>query len=524
MPGLSTAVTDERSAPRFRKHALPEVQTDLTKLEKNYIAVQNTCQHVIPQQRPIDIWTTAPLKIVSVEMHNILYSPWAVALIFAQLVFNTVEAVSHACLMKSASIVVTDPSHASILFAGYVAGWLIGQPTFIAFDNFRIRWEDAAYRNFIQAIENANGGRVDVWADEVHRGRLAAMAGAQGRATLSRVISTTSRVTGLLLGAIFSGVTLSVAISGWFGLMLGLGSVSVALYLYNTRSRYAALAEREQQSEAELERLIVRLPDNLMLPNEMNRLEFKTKLKAKLNAFSYAVSSSNMYANFQNSLLSIILGIPVLSILLFESFTDGEHATKVIASAPKSLRLLNDVQDLLLSASHVASTHMAGDTLVEIIQTANLKVWKAKISKLRACFHQVKIFHGKSKQVYSVENLNDNLTLLTKPGRWTVTGENGTGKSTLLQALALLFESTAFYLPASHMLEFQATGLSEGQKKRAQFLEIDRSSTSSLLLLDEWNAPLDVETERELDEIINTWAETRTVIEVLHRPVRYAGE
>ncbi|EPE35803.1 P-loop containing nucleoside triphosphate hydrolase [Glarea lozoyensis ATCC 20868] len=253
----------------------------------------------------------------------------------------------------------------------------------------------------------------------------------------------------------------------------------------------------------------------------MNRVQFNSELTTKLNIFTNAIRSSNLYANSQNSLLSVMLGIPVLTTLFFESIRDGKHATRVIARASKSLQLLNDVQDLLLSASLVASTRIAGETIIEIAQAANVTVWQAKLSKLRSCVDQVKIIHHNSKKIYSVEELNENLALLTEPGRWTITGENGIGKSTLLQALALLFGRKAFYLPASHNLAFHATGLSEGQKKRAQFLEIDTSSNSALFLLDEWNAPLDVKTEKVLDKLVDSWAETRTVMEVLHRPIRW---
>ena len=77
-------------------------------------------------------------------------------------------------------------------------------------------------------------------------------------------------------------------------------------------------------------------------------------------------------------------------------------------------------------------------------------------------------------------------------GRYTVKGENGGGKSSLLLLIKMLNKREAFYLPVKHDLSFQVSkeGFSTGQLARKTLNELLEHLEAPIVLLDEWDAIL----------------------------------
>jgi len=118
--------------------------------------------------------------------------------------------------------------------------------------------------------------------------------------------------------------------------------------------------------------------------------------------------------------------------------------------------------------------------------------------------------------VYSsgeIENLLDK----HKAGRFTITGKNGVGKSSLLLKLKNKFRFSAAYLPAQHQLMLQEAqlNLSTGEIALASLKDI-QSSNCSILLLDEWDANLSAENLFAVDQVINQLSSERIVVEIRH--------
>jgi len=108
-------------------------------------------------------------------------------------------------------------------------------------------------------------------------------------------------------------------------------------------------------------------------------------------------------------------------------------------------------------------------------------------------------------------------------GRYTIKGNNGTGKTTLLTHLKKWQQDQAFLLPSQTRMRFLHDDLeaqySTGEKIKAILLELEvnlEEMNIRLLLLDEWNANLDTENREKLGMIIQRLSERVCVIEVLH--------
>jgi ABC-type cobalamin/Fe3+-siderophores transport system ATPase subunit len=117
--------------------------------------------------------------------------------------------------------------------------------------------------------------------------------------------------------------------------------------------------------------------------------------------------------------------------------------------------------------------------------------------------------------------VRSNPQMLSQQGRWTIRAPNGTGKSTLLIALAmhLAGRSGVYFLPAhSRMATEGGEPGSTGQIKDQHLADFDRNvaPNARVILLDEWNANLDPANRRRLSAMIERWSQRCAVIEVLN--------
>ena len=118
-----------------------------------------------------------------------------------------------------------------------------------------------------------------------------------------------------------------------------------------------------------------------------------------------------------------------------------------------------------------------------------------------------------------IESYNDLLHQATRPGRLTLRGENGSGKSTALMLVKNALQGRAFFLPTYNQLNFisETNKYSTGESLRKRLMEILEKVNVDVLLLDEWDANLDHENQEHLSQLIDQLAEKKCVIEVRHR-------
>lgn len=108
------------------------------------------------------------------------------------------------------------------------------------------------------------------------------------------------------------------------------------------------------------------------------------------------------------------------------------------------------------------------------------------------------------------------------PGRITIRGANGYGKSTLLALIKECLGDRAHLLPANPVLYFPQLDDKEASSGQAVSRALDLiegdylDDTVTTVLLDEWNANLDECMRAEHDRKLGELAQRKCVIEVLH--------
>jgi hypothetical protein len=104
-------------------------------------------------------------------------------------------------------------------------------------------------------------------------------------------------------------------------------------------------------------------------------------------------------------------------------------------------------------------------------------------------------------------------------GRFTLTGANGSGKSTILIRLKSIFSEESFILPSQQtelMFTSDTAALSTGQRAISHLKEALSLDGINYLLLDEWDANLDELSKSEFDNLLDEIGKTKVVIEVRH--------
>lgn len=104
-------------------------------------------------------------------------------------------------------------------------------------------------------------------------------------------------------------------------------------------------------------------------------------------------------------------------------------------------------------------------------------------------------------------------------GRFTIRGGNGVGKSTLLLILKKALANDAILIPAHHgKLCWESSGgnMSTGQKTLAQLQEVSGKQNIKYLLLDEWDANLDIKNTLNINQILEELSHEKVVLEIRH--------
>lgn len=104
-------------------------------------------------------------------------------------------------------------------------------------------------------------------------------------------------------------------------------------------------------------------------------------------------------------------------------------------------------------------------------------------------------------------------------GRFTVTGANGSGKSTFLLALKREYGEACFLLPADYSnlaWTKDCHTLSTGQRLAEHLVEIFEIKSIQCILLDEWDANLDRDNIQKIERILHSLSATKVIVEARH--------
>ncbi|MBI3542019.1 MAG: hypothetical protein HY075_01910 [Deltaproteobacteria bacterium] len=376
------------------------------------------------------------------------------------------------------------------------------------------KWEQKMNRGFLDDFIAGNRSRPTAWSSKAEREWRISILASESRQTLAQAAEYSYKSAASSMNVFLNILVISVLVERKFALAYGASLVASAL-LYRTLLRQQShLACAAQSGRIGLTRELISAWDNVVLGNRYNFGRWKEGLD---RSFADAAGAAVRLVSF-NQLISVAIAcmtlIPTVSVVVWSVLAkqdDVPALSALIVVLPRLFMILTSTHELLSLASrwNEQQAKLGGilSVLLPFREEIGARIQWSKIS-LRSVDGTVA---AASPAV---------LELLTQmPGRVTISGENGAGKSSLLTMLKEKIGADAFFLPAHHALRFAHSsdkGASTGQSLRRVLEEIERSVPAKVLLLDEWAANLDSENREHLSRLIDRIAVGRCVVEVLH--------
>ncbi|MFZ9520866.1 MAG: ABC transporter ATP-binding protein [Silvanigrellaceae bacterium] len=263
--------------------------------------------------------------------------------------------------------------------------------------------------------------------------------------------------------------------------------------------------------------------ENLTIGNSTNTSRWNSTLESRFDNLAQRRLKLTTLREITSLLSTWAAMIPVLAanIWMVTKASSPAELALLVATLPRQLMVLNHLH-IVSSWSgffHELSERYQG--LKAALSEVSANARREHDSNIR--FNELKISQvGDSITAAGLETESNPEKMAfwakkAQQGRFRIEGGNGTGKSTLLRSLKESLGRDAFYLPAEHSaLDFPvAGGLSSGQRARS-ILENLKISAPRVLLLDEWDANLDMHHRKLLDQFISQLSEKHLVLEVRH--------
>lgn len=291
--------------------------------------------------------------------------------------------------------------------------------------------------------------------------------------------------------------------------------ISVCIIVFCSKYLFS-LSSAAERNRVNLGGRIISGWDNLVLGNQITINEWKRSTKFALDE-NLRTRSKSLKANFfVHYLILIICYLPTIAIIIVDveyRISENESYINVLLSFPMIIQALNSLAQFsgmssslpnLFGQIAVLRGHLEPlrqPALDSMVKTDQITVLLDEVHKLPSEIEELKL-------------------VLPNSGLVSVTGINGSGKTSLLLSLKALFGKRAFYLPSNNrfMFESDMSSLSTGQRMQKQLEILCNSDDVDILILDEWDANLDkFSSEKWRDMLFKYSRNNFLIIEVSHK-------
>lgn len=259
--------------------------------------------------------------------------------------------------------------------------------------------------------------------------------------------------------------------------------------------------------------------DNIILGNQLFFDRWKIQFEDLFFSSENAAEQTVKKRDWSVAIAALITNGLVLGSALFLIWTHQKNTAFALAMLVMLPRSLQTVMHIQIIQSYFANWKNLHEKLV--VTSESLAILPPL--DLSSYIDSKAIFVTTSEEgatVSKIENYLEGYSI----GRITITGQNGSGKSSLLLNLKNKFGISALYLPAQHQLFLNNSqvNLSSGELTLATFQHL-RNVDCAILLLDEWDANLSMENRSILDNIIDELSLKRIVVEIRHSKEQFTN-
>lgn len=367
-------------------------------------------------------------------------------------------------------------------------------------DFFNQKWQCEAFKGFwFSSIK-----RYKASTSPFVKGEPLGVLSSQGKEIISEFIGYISYGLSAFLNFLLSLIVISVFIDSRFIISVAISIVFVVLIKYLVSRKLEKLALMEAEAGSGLVSLLSLTHDNTHHGSRINNSYFIKTLKNKIDIYLTRRMTEQVFQSFVMFLNASASLIPTTFLVLYFLLKTGvgiDVKLAVVINLTRIYHLLNSATELV--------------SIIISFSSINGRL------KMLACFSKdienaPVAFNSKVTLYKDGSLLNENDLNPEEVGRFSVRGKNGSGKSTFLKAFRDEHD-TIYFNPSFKVMypweETLSTNLSDGQYSKQCILWL-LSHTNGPLLLDEWDAFLDQENTKEVNEKIEIAARSRLIVEV----------
>jgi ABC-type bacteriocin/lantibiotic exporter with double-glycine peptidase domain len=278
-----------------------------------------------------------------------------------------------------------------------------------------------------------------------------------------------------------------------------------------------ASAKQAQADRTAMMQSLLPAWDSILIGNQLNIHLWKNYFIDKHKNANKSALKSVLFSELTTIISMFLVLFPVIGTwvwLIYQNIGNEVFLSMLIATFPRQVITIFHVTAIVAYASRWNSlkTRLEGLKSALII-TEPINVGTISWNRIKA---------EKDNTIITIDSINSlqDITQDYRPGRITLRGDNGTGKSSLLALIKEQLSEKAVLLPPHSDMFFEFSSnksLSTGEKIIESLDEIKKSERLQLLLLDEWDANLDKNHIGNISEKLNELAKEICIIEVRHR-------
>lgn len=387
---------------------------------------------------------------------------------------------------------------------------------------YQEKWKYSLILNLSESFKNTHNSNQKIWTDKDSKETRIAMLSNEGLNALKEFTEYTYSLLSTAINVLFNVAALAILITGEFALSYLVSLISVACLMRLQKSKQEKLSIKAQNARISFLKVLLNSWDNVVLGNKYNFNLWEKKANLTSQSFVKRNLHTVKFRQWFSVLIAALTFVPsffVVIQMVVQNHTNPLVLSAIAVTLPRLFMILNFTYDLLKFAFYWPSQKK----VLEKVK-AMLGVNQEEVSFInRIQWGKITLLHNAfnvgDNPESSVKGLEEIIKKSTIPGRLTIRGENGSGKTSLLLAIKNNLKENAFFLPVKHQLCFRnnAHYLSSGQGLKATLLEIRNFVNEKVILLDEWDANLDNQNKEEVSRLIDEIAHNRCVIEIRHR-------
>ena len=381
------------------------------------------------------------------------------------------------------------------------------------------RWRLDAVRKCKENAIRRNLGRAELINENKAKISFLSEFNNQADLTIRGSIDTIQESFSLGVSFLFNATSLGFTVSPWLTLILLISFFAYGISYHIHGKHLKPFALECRRSENNFSETGCLVWDNVILGNKINIDPWDAKFQRSLREKETMHLSLVRKMNTSDGVSSALCFIPGL-ILFYKDMLNtikNREASKVGRTVGTFFQFYNTTQIMRHFMQNVSYLPSRAEQLKEssrrLLPSSNIDALKNRIK-----FENI-FFHSQDKTV----NANSFLDLMAKrlnPGRWTLRGNNAQGKTTFLVSLKSHLKDESIYIPSQHELEFDGLSGSNGTMQVDILRRINSLQRPHYILLDEWDSHLDAQNRKAGNQILDSWAKTSVIIEILHSKTR----